>query len=65
MKQQELRELKEITAVSLMVHQSIFTEASSKIKLAQGNSLRKEEKKIEASSASVQRQKEKSHIDQF
>lgn len=49
-----------------MVHQSIFTEASSKIKLDQGNSLRKEEENIEALSASIQRQKEKkSHIDQF
>lgn len=56
MKQHELRELKEITDVSLMVHHSIFTEASSKIKLAQGNTLRKEEGKIEAFSASVQRQ---------
>lgn len=59
MKQHELRELKEITAVSLMVPQSTFKEASSKIKLTQGNSLRKEEENIEALSASVQKQKEK------
>lgn len=55
MKQHELRELKEVTAVPLMVHHSIFTGASSKIKLAQGNSLRMEEDKIEAFNASMQR----------
>lgn len=42
-----------------MIHNCIFTEASSKTKLAQGNSLRKEEDKIEALSARMQRQKEK------